>query len=931
MNNDDALFPKVQDFINFETLLSGAQQAISDYASQSWSNTDEHDPGITLLQAMCYNTSDLAYRSSLPLTDLLTPPSSELGEGIFPERFGPHQALTCGPVSEDDYRRALLDLQGESGGVPYFYFSNVKLVREPEDVRYHYNYNEYFRAYSFAPLDTGVSVEQTLLGNYHLYVQPSRETVAADDGSAHAALDVFLRDHRNVGEAVSRIIWLTPADIMVGAVIELQDDVDTSSIPVIASILAAIYTVTESYITPPANRASTEQLRSKGLSNEDIYQGPYLQHGWIAQLPAALSPVDPVSVNLARLVNTLLAVEGVKCVQSLGIDSLDGNWLWSASPGCYPRLWGDEPLERLAEGELIVLKARGISYTVSAADIRGQLVPLPSIENPPVTLPYGRWRNPADYHPFTNKLPPCYGVLQLPATPEQIQLHQFMLTFEQLLANDCHQLALLPDSLAFNRDSDYTAWGAQWPFSEPSVSDEVFEEYSDEIKLYLEQSSKDPIKELSCVDHLLSYFNSGKAPSTFAVKPSDFMGSQQGYLSEITRLMYQRANVRLDKVSALQQRITARLGIGGGGSFNEDVPLDSLPFYLVEHRALLPTYPNNDYDNLQITISRRVDIFADLQYLTLVMPEYILLDVGRLIDLVVTDELDNDQFIYALMINRVDHDANSVSIKVSGNEQLRRNLERVLNGNNTVKWRNCPVWLKDMDYPLVYAADKGEQADNEKWLTSSALSPYPAMVQPNDRLIVKLNSATTGDSSSSLTLEVIQTDEINNLLKVKIIGGGDFPSEANSRYYFWYFDSSTHASRDRFSFVVSLVFNRDQLGLTPGDLHATNAWMKDIIAQELPCHVSMMMHWLPEDQFRNFGRTYALWQNSGAVLSDFSYDLLRTLTLGYLPRAPGGIGAMFIASADQKIEVVGDSGLDWNIARINELQLFYVPFDVSGA
>jgi len=929
MSNNDTIFPIVKNHIQFESLLLQAMRAIDVYASKSWSNTDEHDPGITLLQALCYNASDVAYRTSLPLTDLLTPaPEDQIeGAGIFPLSFGPQRALTCGPISVDDYRRALLDLTWTDGADEYFCFDNVSMVREPEAARYRYWYNPDKRVYSFTYPDDDDSIEISLLGNCYLYLQPTRET-EANKQAAQAVLDAYLRDHRNLGEAVSRVIWLVPKDVMVKMVIQLQDNVDASTS--IAAIFADIYTVTEQYITPPVIHCSTQQLQDQGLSNEEIYQGPYLINGWIPQLPPELDYANPATINLARLVNGLLAIDGVKNIQLLGTQTStpEDPWEWTAdAPGGYPRLWGDDPIAVLASDTMVRLIAHGIDCTATVEEIVDHLTAAKKVHNPPVTLEYGRWRNPAAYHPVTDKLPPCYGLQQLPATPAQTQFHQFVLPFEQLLANGCKQLALLPNLLAFDRDINDVVWGEQWPFTEPSISDVIFREYSPAIKEYLRACSKDYDKELSYVDYLLSYFNAKVAPRVFNIAPLNFMSSQQGYLSKIADLTYQRANIRIDKVSALQQRIAARLGIGGAEIFNENAPLDKLPFYVVEHRALLPVYPDPYYNTLQTP----EELEADERYLTVVMPQASVapLRVGQLVDLILTRN-EVPRTIRALMIVRINVDEHSFSLSISSNAELQRYLREILDQANTVQWHNCPVWLEDMNYPLVYDDNQRDLPQSQRRLTSSPQSPYPAMVQLNDELTIKYHIAPDLLTDSPLArtelkVRVVEADNIASTLVVEKLSGGEFPAADQTQGYLWYFDSESNATRDRFSFIVSVVFNRDQLDHLTSDIYATNSWMRDTILEEFPSYISMMMHWLPYDQFNNFAYTYNTWQNSGAPLGDASYSLMRMLTLGCIPSSLTGIGAMYIATDEQRLQVVGEEGDQWNSAVIVEDELFYVP------
>lgn len=928
MANNDALFPLVNGYIQFETLMTQAGEVLSETAGKTWTDHDDHDPGITLLQALAFNASDLGYRLSLPLADLLTPaPAKQAADGgVFPLEFGPQQALTCGPISADDYCRALLDLcRGDA-----FLFQNAELVREPEADRYEYWYSPEERQYSFAKPAEGEATRLTLRGNYVLYVQPTREA-EADRGAAQAVLDDFLRDHRNLGESVARVVWLEPQNLPVQMVVELDDDF--MSVTSVAAILAAIYTAVQAHVTPAVQRCSTAELQARGWRYEDIYQGPYLRHGWIPELPPALRAGEAVTVNLTPLVNTLLAIPGVKRIRSLaaGAGRSGTSWIWKGRAGCYPRLWGANPLATLSHGEVVRLVAHGMDCRASAAEIGQHLPHTAPVENLPTTLPYGRWRNPGAYHPATGRIPPCYGLAHPRPAAQQAQLHQFLLPFEQCLANACQQVALLPDTLAFDRPEGDVAWGTQWPFQEPSVGSTVFQDCSPQIKAWLAERARDPDKELSCVNYLLGYFGARAAPRIFAVPPAQFLASQQGYLRRISDLGYQRANVRIDKVSALQQRIAARLGWGGAQIFNADAPLDSLPFYIVEHRALLPVPPDPQYDELQAPRALEHEGSEGSDFLTLHLPAEAAapLRVGQVVDLILAIA-GQERTIRGLMIAKVDAKAPSFSLEVQASIELQRYLRDLLDPANVVQWRNSLFWLRDMDFPLVYAGDQSGLAEDERRLTSSVQSPYPAFARVGSRLILEAAPAKASPLRSAspralLTAEVVEADSFANLLVIRKLSGGAFPSVESASKYSWHFDPAHKAATDNFSFVISVVFNQDQLRQWTSDPYAAREWIESVVLDEIPAHLAVVMHWLPDDAFRNFGLTYNAWQNSGAPLGDDSYALMNLLTLGGLPTGLAGIGSMQIATPQQKAQAVGPDGGEWHVDVITEEALLHVP------
>ncbi|MHA1066697.1 hypothetical protein ACR9GP_22705 [Enterobacter ludwigii] len=932
MSETAKLFPVVRDEIEFETLLTQAMQALNTYSGQYWTDMAEHDPGITLLEAQGFNVADLAYRQTRPLTDLLTPsPNKQTEEGLFPAEFGPHQALTCGPISEEDYRRALLDLHSTGNDGGHFFFRNVQLIREPEAERYTYWYNIDLREYSFyEPSAESVSQRFTLQGNYHLFLLPSRETQQNPEAAKHA-VDIFLRDNRNLCEAVSRIIWLKPIDFHPKMVIELNDDVGSGSN--IAAILADIYQVTEEFISPAAQHYSTEQLQAEGLRSEDIHHGPWLQHGWIPELPPQIDGTSVATVNLSGLVGRLLAVEGVKRIRNLDATPDDagmGRWQWKSSvPGAYPLLWGSDPLTILAAGETVQLLASGdVRLTATKEAIESEIIRPDLIKIMPQVIPYGRFRDPARYYPATDTVPPCYD-LRIPAsTHQQMQLHQFLLAFEQLLANSFQQLAKLPELLAFQRSGD-AVWGQQWPFAADSVSDNVHHTYRSALQKYMIHHAHDRDQELAITGFLLGYFNSRLAPNIFTQTAHRYLESQHGFLSRHTELTYHRANVRVDRVSALQRRIAARLGLGGAETFKDDIPLNKLPFYLIEHRALMPSPPSEQYIGVQRTVNVSLENVNKRIYLVLTGTNWDVsaLKVWQLIDFMLYDDESSPQVIRGQMVQYVNVETNSFWLDVGASVQLELHLKTILSASpDSLGWRNCEVWLQDMDYALIYAENQGGLEPNQKRLSCS---PFPVMVKEKDKLILEYLVTPGGPSGEGLefiqTLTVKAVDRIANMIVVE--GERDFPPEGSTKRYWWHFSSEV-ATKDRFTFMLSAVFNQDLLLNLTSDPYATERWVKEVILDEIPSHTGVLLHWKPWWEFEKVANTYKHWQNGGATLGDRSYDLLHSLALGHLPDGVLGIGSMYIATPEQKEEVIGAEGGEWHSEVIFREDLFYVP-DIS--
>lgn len=937
MTNQRKLFSLFKNDIDAKTILSDAKKMLTHYAGRIWTDTETHDPGITLLEAISYGVSDVAYRYTRPFTDLLTPsPDMQAsGGGVFPEEFGPQKALTCSPVTPDDYRRAILDLHSDNKNDGYFYFSNVCLLKEPEKLRYQYWYDADEREFHFSkPKNVSDDKKQiTLLGNYHLYLIPSPEA-EKNPNEAIKALDDFLLHNRNLGEAISDIIWLKPEDIHPNIVVDLNEEVGSQSN--IASILSDIYCAVRDYITPPVVRKTTSQLTEQGWCSEDIYQGPFLKHGWIPELPPEMNVSKKHKVNLSGLVSRLLDIKGIRGVRYLSVapDSTT-SWLWEAQDCCfYPRLWGEDPLEKLADGKTVQLLAKGdIPFVAKIADIKKELEKNlkkeKAINNQEHIYKYGNWRDPGRVYPITDLIPSCYDLMVPASTLQQEQLHQFMLIFEQMLADRCQQLALLPSLLSFKPKGDLV-WGRQWPFSIESVSDEVHHTYRDNVKNILRKNQSDRQKALEITGFMLGYFNSRLAPDVFNGYSSSFLESQQGYLSRQTELVYNKAKATHGQISSLQRRIAARLGLGGGEIFNDNVNFDNLPFYLIEHRALLPKQPNEKYSSYQSVNSVTKEFVDDQSFLTFHCNDVYGLKVGMLLNIEIGYENRDKFVIRSQVITAVDVINKAFSLTLGMSDALTRNLDEILSAKpESLTWINSDVWLEEMSYRLCYAADQSGLAEGQKRLTCSA---FPVMLEVNDELSLSYHIGLQSDHVAyqedfAQVLTVVSIDRIANTLVVS--SESPLPLDESANSYVWHLPFS-YSTKDRFSFMVSAVFNQSLLSNTSSDPYAIEAWVRDVILEEIPSHLGMLLHWKPESEFRNFANTYSKWQLAASILGDRSYELMESLALGKLPAALDGVGAMYVATLAQKELVVGSDGQGWNTSVIADDQLFYVPSNIDS-
>lgn len=84
---------------------------IQKVASESWTDHNAHDPGITILEALCYAITELGYRANHPIEDLLANDGKPL-IGKYQPFFPAEDILPNAPISIEDFRRIVIDQKG---------------------------------------------------------------------------------------------------------------------------------------------------------------------------------------------------------------------------------------------------------------------------------------------------------------------------------------------------------------------------------------------------------------------------------------------------------------------------------------------------------------------------------------------------------------------------------------------------------------------------------------------------------------------------------------------------------------------------------------------------------------------------------------------------------------------------------------------------
>ena len=105
-----AELPAAQDFYRLRREGIGH---IEQTGSAEWTDYNTHDPGISILEALAYAITELAYRTGFPIEDILASAATGASaDDPYPDQtfYSARKILTVNPTTAEDFRRLLIDV-----------------------------------------------------------------------------------------------------------------------------------------------------------------------------------------------------------------------------------------------------------------------------------------------------------------------------------------------------------------------------------------------------------------------------------------------------------------------------------------------------------------------------------------------------------------------------------------------------------------------------------------------------------------------------------------------------------------------------------------------------------------------------------------------------------------------------------------------------
>ncbi|MBJ7556616.1 hypothetical protein [Marinomonas spartinae] len=220
---------------SFEQLFQLGLTYIQQLSGKVWTDYNTHDPGVTILEQLCYALTDLIYRSDFDVSDYLTESNGQID---YP-RYGlapPEDILHPPPQHPDDYQSWLLSVISDLDQVWVALNQQVP----------------HCGLYQIDGLLPVVSQQGQSDDSRHI-----QQTIHAITQAYHGV--------RGLGEDLDQVRIIGETSLSLHAIIDISDDVDDTN-----KLAASIYDQSNQWIRQKNIKPSLAELKEHLLANNAI-------------------------------------------------------------------------------------------------------------------------------------------------------------------------------------------------------------------------------------------------------------------------------------------------------------------------------------------------------------------------------------------------------------------------------------------------------------------------------------------------------------------------------------------------------------------------------------------------------------------------------------------------------------------------------------
>ncbi len=567
---------------SYESLRREGIDAIQRLSGLRWTDYNPHDPGITILEQLCYALTDLIYRAGFDVEDCLVDENGRIDYERL-ALFSPEQIYPSRATTEQDYRKVILDVVMEIDNV---WISHASAGR----------------------------------GLYRIAVRLCEPLALEQYGVVIEKVRCAYLQQRNLSEDVQEIVIMREVDCSLNAAIEVKRGRSA------AEIMAEIYYRCSKYIGGCITPGSYDLLLQKGLTLDELFCGPWTHHGYIDDQDLDGDHGELLVSSLFEIIN---GIEGVDHIKSLYLNydrelysKTETHQIPQATLRLHLPTTNAEMGIRLSESRMSIsvvlsdLCDRYQELTHQHKIARSRVYSSGEV----VKAPQGAFRNIADYYSIQNHFPNVYGVNRY-GVPESagsdvkakvLQLKGYLLLFEQLMANSMANFSSVGDLFSLNSgEHSYSSTllnetvirdvGKIYPDNPSEIIADLISCYDNSVErksrvldyllaLYGERLTLDALR------HFNHYYSDDELCQYIVSSKIDYLrhiikiGRDRGAGIDYTLDMWDDVN----NVSGLQQRASRQLGFKLHHPRLLTAPFSTQNIALVSHDYYLALNKDND-------------------------------------------------------------------------------------------------------------------------------------------------------------------------------------------------------------------------------------------------------------------------------------------------------------------------------------------------
>ena len=547
-----------------EQLCAKGLEYVQKLSSQIWTDYNVHDPGVTIIELLCYALTDLSYRASLPIADLLAS-KSDNAEEMKKQFFTARQILPNRPLTTSDYRKLLIDMKD----VKNAWFQNARVTYYADLAK-----GELLRV---DPHRLGIAAVN-LVGLYEVKIEYADNIITdADKQKAKQSVQQKLQANRNLCEDFVDFDQVETQLFQLCAELELAPDAD------VTKVNAEVRSQVQHYLSPSVRFYTLSEMLTR-YPVDHIFDGPALEHGFIDD--DELEKADlRMEIRLSDIISTIMDIAGVQAVRDIVINP-EGLKVPLVNKWVIPVETGKQA--KLSKASRLVFYKRNMPVVAgTAVDLPTNDKSIPKIND--LEIPLGTYRELADYYSFQNHFPVIYGLSEIGLSSDAnekrqalaCQLKAYLLFFDQIMTNYLAQLSEVKDLLSRN------------PKNLQTYSYQVVNSFTEYSKIYAANNAITILQNQDCdreiatgsdrrnrfLDHLIARFSErfydfasimysvfNTSPESIIRYKSDFLDSypaisQERSLAYNYSLKQEQDLWNTDNVSGLEKRLAKLLGI----------------------------------------------------------------------------------------------------------------------------------------------------------------------------------------------------------------------------------------------------------------------------------------------------------------------------------------------------------------------------------